>query len=206
MYSDIRRAAQTHKKLTGKIAGVVLNPSLWAIACYRLGHFLWCNDVILIPRLLALVGRIVSGIEIAPSAKIGPGLLIIHGSGVAIEGETCIGPRATIYQGVGIGHRFSSTAPDGLPIIGKGVTIYAGAKILGSVLLGDRCRVGANAVVTRSFSDDTTVAGVPARAIGKYTPPSTTTAEGSVVRVQPHRGRRPAAAGAFSSSAPSGTE
>jgi len=194
LYRDILRVTHYHRRLPGKLAAVVFNPPLWAIAAYRLAHFLWCNEMVLLPRLLQTLGRIVSGIEIDPSAEIGPGLLIVHGHGVVIEGGTVIGRDATIYQGVGIGERFSSTSPDGVPIIGEETTIYAGAKVLGPVNIGHRCRIGANAVVTRSFLNDTTIAGVPARAIGKYTPPSCTGSDGTVTLVERLRRRRSRAA------------
>jgi len=188
------------------MAAVAFNPPLWAIACYRLGHLLWRNGVFLVPRLLSVLARIVSGVEIAPSAEIGPGLLIVHGSGITIEGDVEIGPGVTLYQGVGLGQRFSSTAPDGVPAIGQDVTIYAGAKILGPIRLGDRCCVGANAVVTRSFLDDTTVAGIPARAIGEYVRPSTTIGVGRELRVRPLRREQPAPAQAYSSSGTTSAE
>jgi len=187
------------------MAAVVFNPPLWAIACYRLGHLLWRNGVFLVPRLLSVLGRIVSGVEIAPSARIGSGLLIVHGSGITIEGDVEIGPGATLYQGVGLGRRFSSTAPDGVPTIGKNVTIYAGAKVLGPIRVGDRCCVGANAVVTRSFIDDTTIAGVPARAVAQNVPLSTTVGEGTALRLR-RRSKQPTPAQAYSSSLTSGSE
>lgn len=206
MYQDILRVTQRHTRIAGKMAGTVFNPPLWALACYRLGHCLWRADVMLFPRLLSLLGRLVSGVAIAPSARIAPGALIVHGSGVVIEENVQIGPGATIYQGVGIGQRFGSTVRDGLPIIGEDVTIYAGAKILGPVRVGDRCCIGANAVVIRSFDDDTTIAGVPARAVGEHVSPITTVADGTLLRVGPPREKLPTPARAYSSSASSGNE
>jgi len=205
LYADIVRVARRNSRTIGKLAAVTFNPPLWAISCYRLGHFLWGGGVFMVPRLLSVAGRIISGVEIAPSAEIGPGLLIVHGSGVIIEADVQIGRGVTLYQGVGVGRRFSSTRPDGAPTIGNDVTIYAGAKVLGPVKIGNRCCIGANAVVTRSFSDDKTIAGVPARAIGEYIPPATTVADGTLVRVAAGR-RQPRTAQAYSSSTTPDTE
>jgi len=191
---DILRVTQSHKRLPGKLTAVLLNPPLWAVACHRLAHFLWRNEMILLPRLLQVCGRIASGVDIDPSAEIAPGLLIVHGHGIVVEAGTVIGRDATIYQGVGIGERFSSTSPTGVPIIGDESTIYAGAKLLGPVNIGHRCRIGANSVVTRSFPSDTTIAGIPARAIGKLGPPSSTEYQGDLTLLQPLRRKRAATA------------
>lgn len=170
MYEDILRVIQTHSTLGGKVAGMILNPCLWAVACYRLAHWLWKSDVVLLPRLLSLAGRMTSGVDIAPSAEIGPGMLIVHGVGVTIEPGVRIGKAVTLYQGVGMGKRFGVRNSDGVPMLGDDVEVYAGAMILGPITIGDRCRIGANAVVTRSFLDDTTIAGVPAHAVGRCRP------------------------------------
>jgi len=196
MYQDILRITEGHSTFPGKMAGVVLNPCAWAVACYRLSHWLWKNDVVLLPRLLSLCARMVSGIEIAPSAEIGPGLLIVHGAGLTIEGGVTLGAGCTLFQGVGIGRRFSSQPFDGVPTLGRNVAVYAGAMVIGPVKIGDDCRIGANSVVTRSFSEETTIAGVPARSIGKHQPPSTTAAEGTVIRVEAGRRTQPASLGA----------
>jgi maltose O-acetyltransferase len=64
------------------------------------------------------------------------------------------------------GHHVGASPMDiGEVVIGDGCWIGAGAKILKGVHLGDRCVVGAGAVVTKSFPDDSVVAGVPARVI-----------------------------------------
>ena len=197
MYSDIQRITELQTTATGKIASVVLNPCLWAIACYRLGHWLWKNDMMLLPRVLSVAARMLTGIEIAPSARIGRGLLIVHGSGVAIEAGARIGARATIYQGVGIGRRYGDRVQDGLPTIGDDVQLFAGAKILGPITIGGRCRVGANSVVMRSFPDETTIAGVPAHSVARTDTSTTTAAEGMLVVANGARQPQPLQAGAY---------
>jgi len=196
VYSDIHRITELQTTATGKIASVVLNPCLWAVACYRLGHWLWKNDVMLLPRVLSVGARVLTGIEIAPSARIGHGLLVVHGSGVAIEAGTRIGARATIYQGVGIGRRYGDRAHDGSPTIGDDVQIFAGAKILGPITISNHCRVGANSVVMRSFPDDTTIAGVPAHSVARTDVSTTTAAEGTLVVTNGAR-PQPLQAGAY---------
>ncbi len=94
---------------------------------------------------------------------IGPGLRINHrAGGVVINPRARIGANVTLTPGVVIGNN----APDPTaPIIGDCAIVNVGAKIIGPISVGDRCQVGAGAVVIRDVPDDTVVAGVPARPI-----------------------------------------
>jgi serine O-acetyltransferase len=88
---------------------------------------------------------------------IGPGLFIQHGFSTIIAAKS-IGENCWINQQVTIGY---SNATD-CPIIGNNVTINAGAKIIGKVLVGNNTKVGANAVVVKNVPENCTVVGVPA--------------------------------------------
>ena len=115
------------------------------------------------------LGRILTGIEIHPGAKIGNRLFMDHGYGIVI-GETAeIGDDVTIYQGVTLGGIMPSIESHNQrlkkrhPTIGNNVIIGSGAQILGAIEVGDFSRVGANSVVTKSVAKNVTVAGIPAR-------------------------------------------
>lgn len=88
---------------------------------------------------------------------IGPGLFIQHGFATIISAQK-IGRNCWINQQVTIG--FSNDTD--CPIIGDNVIIYAGAKVLGNVRVGDNSIVGANAVVVKDVQENSTVVGVPA--------------------------------------------
>jgi serine O-acetyltransferase len=90
-------------------------------------------------------------------ASIGPGLFIQHGFSTIIAAES-IGANCWINQQVTIGYRNKQDQPT----IGNNVTIYAGAKVIGAVIIGDHVTVGANAVVVKSVPENCVVAGVPA--------------------------------------------
>src|SRR5579859_7797491 len=90
---------------------------------------------------------VVTGADIPLNCRIGGGLLIPHPNGIVIHPDALIGVNCLIFQQVTVGSREEA----GLPQIGGHVDIGAGAKILGPVIVGDRAKIGANAVVTKNI-------------------------------------------------------
>ncbi|HEY2515725.1 MAG TPA: serine acetyltransferase [Polyangiaceae bacterium] len=111
-----------------------------------------------------------SGCIIGRGAEFGPGFVLIHSNGVVINGSVRGGDNVMIEHQVTIGAERRQS-----PQIGSDVFIGAGAKIIGSVSIGDRARVGANAVVLRDVAADTTVVGIPAKPVERK-PAATATA------------------------------
>ncbi len=139
-------------------------PGLHAIWYHRAAHWLHRHGFLLMARYVSQVSRMRTGIEIHPGARIGPGLFIDHGMGVVI-GETAeVGADVTLYQGVTLGGTGKERGKRH-PTIGDGVVIGTGAKVLGGITVGDRCKIGAGAVVVRPVPPDCTVVGVPGRVV-----------------------------------------
>ncbi len=139
-------------------------PGLHALIWHRAAHGLWRRGLYLPGRLLAHLGRFLTGIEIHPGARIGRRLIIDHGMGVVI-GETAeIGDDVYLYHQVTLGGT-SSARGKRHPTVGNNVIIGAGAKILGAITVGDDARVGSNAVVLQPVPPGTTVVGIPARPV-----------------------------------------
>ncbi len=134
-------------------------PRVRAVVYFRIAQALARRR--LYPVALFVEGRVLrgSGAEISPLADIGPGLCLMHSSGIVIGHQVRIGPNAQIYQGVTIG----DGARPGQPRVGSDVVIGAGAAILGGVTIGDRVIIGANSVVTTDIPDDCIAIGAPAR-------------------------------------------
>lgn len=124
---------------------------------------MWRNPGLRFPaRLVSQLGRFLTGIEIHPGATIGRRFFIDHGMGVVI-GETAeIGEDVMIYHGVTLGGR-SLAKVKRHPTIEDRVTIGAGAKILGPIIIGRDSAVGANAVVVKDAPPESIVTGVPAK-------------------------------------------
>jgi serine O-acetyltransferase len=99
---------------------------------------------------------------IGRGAEFGAGFVLIHSDGVVINGEVRGGERVFIEHQVTIGAEQRQS-----PHIGNDVFIGAGAKVIGSVAIGDGARVGANAVVVHDVDSYTTVVGIPARPVGE---------------------------------------
>ncbi len=147
------------------IAEVLLcYPGLHAIWCYRLAHYFYCKNWVVIPRLISHAARFLTGIEIHPGAQIGPGLFIDHGSGIVIGETTIIGKNVTLYQGVTLGGTGKEKGKRH-PTIGNNVVVACGAKVLGSFKVGNHAKIGAGSVVLKEVPAYATVVGIPGRVI-----------------------------------------
>jgi serine O-acetyltransferase len=137
---------------------------LHAILIHRMTHFLHREGLPVVPRIVSQLNRFLTGIEIHPAAVIGEGFFIDHGSGVVI-GETAeIGDDVTIYQGVTLGGTGKETGKRH-PTLRNGVTVGAGAKVLGSITIGENAKIGAGSVVIHDVPPNSTVVGNPGRPV-----------------------------------------
>jgi serine O-acetyltransferase len=135
-----------------------------AICFHRLAHWLWLRKVPLAPRFISHIARFLTGIEIHPGAKIGPGFFIDHGMGVVIGETSEIGESVILFQGVTLGGTGKERGKRH-PTLGSHVVVGAGAKILGAITIGDHVKIGANSVVLRSVPAHSTVVGIPAKTV-----------------------------------------
>lgn len=143
---------------------IVTYSGLHAIIMHRIAHWFYNKSLTTIARIISQFTRFLTGIEIHPGAKIGQGVFIDHGSGVVI-GETAeVGNYVTIYQGVTLGGTGKETGKRH-PTIGDNVLISAGAKVLGSIKIGNNVKVGSGSVVLDPVPDNCTVVGVPGKII-----------------------------------------
>ncbi|OXS73827.1 serine O-acetyltransferase [Domibacillus enclensis] len=137
---------------------------LHAIWSHRLAHGFYKRKFYFIARVISQISRFFTGIEIHPGARIGKGLFIDHGMGVVI-GETCeIGDNVTLYQGVTLGGTGKEKGKRH-PTVLDGALIATGAKVLGSITVGECARVGAGSVVLKDVPANSTVVGIPGRIV-----------------------------------------
>lgn len=164
LHADYERAlAQSgYQGKFRKIVHTLAAPGFQAVAIYRISRWLMFKRIPILGALLQRAVEILTGISIPPETVIGPGLLIFHFGGVVINGDALIGKHCTLHHGVTIGNK-NPGGPS--PRIGKGVTIGAGAKVLGAIDVGDGAEIGANAVVIHSVPEGGVAVGVPAHIV-----------------------------------------
>src|SRR5690349_17300321 len=150
---------------------VLCYPGFHSMLFYRVAHWLWSRNWLVLGRFVSHLGRLMTGIEIHPGAKIGERLFIDHGMGVVI-GETAeVGDDVTLYHGVTLGGTSPAENSDAQrnqkrhPTLERGVIVGSGAQVLGPITVGADARVGANAVVTKNVPAGCTAIGIPARLI-----------------------------------------
>jgi serine O-acetyltransferase len=141
---------------------LVCYPGLHAVWFQRIAHWFWTHRLKFLGRFTSHVARFLTGIEIHPGARLGPGLFIDHGMGVVIGETTEIGADVTIYQGVTLGGT-SLEKVKRHPTIGDRVVVGSGAKILGPFTVGAGSRIGSGSVVVKEVPPNSVVVGIPGR-------------------------------------------
>ncbi|MFE4498306.1 serine O-acetyltransferase EpsC [Rhodococcus sp. NPDC056743] len=159
---DLQAARGQDPAARSNVENALVYSGLHAIWSHRIAHKMWAVPALRGPaRVLSQLTRFATGIEIHPGATIGRRFFIDHGMGVVI-GETAeIGNDVMLYHGVTLGGR-SLEQVKRHPTLGDRVTVGAGAKILGPVVIGEGSAIGANAVVTRDVPADSIATGIPA--------------------------------------------
>ena len=160
LYEDAKNIVEKDPACRNVLEAILLYPGFHAILFHKLAHFLYRYNLKFLARLISQIGRLLTGIEIHPGAKIGIKLFIDHGIGIVIGETATIGDNCTIYHNVtlgGTGKDKDKRHPD----IGNNVMIGAGAKILGPIKVGNNVKIGANSVILSDVPDNSTVVGVP---------------------------------------------
>ncbi len=143
---------------------VLLYPGVLAVGMHRIAHWLFEARLYFLARFINHWSRAMTAIDIHPGAKIGKHLFIDHG--FTVIGETAeIGNNVTIYQCVTLGGTNPANGVGGKrhPTLLDNVIVGSGAQILGPITVGQRARIGANAVVTDDVPEGATMIGLKAR-------------------------------------------
>ena len=152
MKQDAQAAYDGDPAATSTRETIISYPGVRAITMHRVAHFLYENNVPLVPRMISETVHKQTGIDIHPGAHIGENFFIDHGTGVVIGETTVIGNNVKLYQGVTLGAlSFPKDERGALirgtkrhPTLCDGVTVYANAIILGDVTIGEHTVIGSN--------------------------------------------------------------
>ena len=154
-----------------KLSLILTYPGVKSVFFHRIANFFYLAKFDLVARFISQLSRFLTGIEIHPGAKIGKNLFIDHGMGVVIGETSEIGDNVTIYHAVTLGGISPSINSNEQrnekrhPTIGDDVVIGSGAQIIGPVKIGNTSRIAANAVVVNDVPENSTMVGIPAKAV-----------------------------------------
>lgn len=162
---DIQAVYDRDPACTRFLEPVLYFKGFHAIQTHRLAHWLWNKGRKDFALYLQSRSSSVFQTDINPAAKMGKGIFLDHATGVVIGMTAVIGDDVSILQGVTLGGTGKETG-DRHPKVGHSVLIGAGAKVLGNIEIGHCSRIAAGSVVLKPVPPKTTVAGVPAKAIG----------------------------------------
>jgi serine O-acetyltransferase len=138
---------------------VATNGGAQAVGMFRIASALHARGLRIPAKLVATAGIWLTGADLEPDATIAPGMTIHHPGGVVVHGDVRAGTRLRLQSGAVLGIR--SDTP-GVPVLGEGVAVGTGAKVLGPITVGDDVWIGANAVVVRDVPVGHLAIGVPA--------------------------------------------
>jgi len=166
---DYQRCSKSKPNLIRIFVKAIANSGFRAVMLYRIGHYL---RKIRLNFCAAFIERLMHHscyCWISTSAEIGYGLMIAHVGCLVIGGSSVLGCNCDVRQNITIGGNYNKKSADGRtqPVIGNGVSIGAGAVIIGPIQIGDNSIIGANAVVTSDMPSQSIIAGIPARVIKK---------------------------------------
>ena len=168
MFKRLRESIEAYKEYDvaarSGIEVLLLYSGLHATINHRMAHWFYRHRRYFIARLISQMSRFFTGIEIHPGAKIGRRLVIDHGAGVVIGETTEIGDNVLIYQNVTLGGTGKDTGKRH-PTIRDNVMVGCGARVLGPIVIGENCKIAANAVVLKDLPPNSTAAGVPAKVV-----------------------------------------
>ncbi len=156
LVSDLRAAFVGDPAATSFPEILIGYPGMTAVIHHRIAHVLYRLGAKLVARLISEIAHTKTGIDIHPGASIGSSFFVDHGTGVVIGETAVIGERVRIYQAVTLGARHFPTDHEGNvvkgaarhPIVEDDVIIYAGATILGRIVIGSGSTIGGNVWLT----------------------------------------------------------
>lgn len=145
------------------IKNYILDLGFRVVVRYRVQSIFWHRR-----RFLKLISIMIKngsvkkyGFEIANSAIIEEGFSVQHINGVVIGEGVKIGKNFTVYQQTTIGQKDNK-----YPVLGDGITLYPGSKVLGGIHVDNNCILGPNSILLKSTQPNSVLAGIPAKVIG----------------------------------------
>jgi len=165
--SDLRAKAEWLYGSRGwkAVLKALLTDGTAAMVWYRLMQWSHRHRLWPLAMLFNKVNAVCCNCIIGRGAEFGPRFVLVHSTGVVVNSDVRGGAGVMLEHQVTIGAEKRQA-----PVLGDDVFVGAGAKVIGSVRVGDRARIGANAVVVHDVPADSTVVGIPARVVRQRRP------------------------------------
>lgn len=172
MFNKIRADLKAYTKdgnAISKLKCIITSHTFHLLLMIRLGQFLsktpMCGGGIRL--IFEYMIRILFSSDISLRARIGHGLIIMHGHDIVIGRSVIIGNYCKILNGVTLGNKDTESEENQQPKIGDHVILGTGAKILGDINIGNNVKIGANSVVITDVTSGSIAVGIPAKVINK---------------------------------------
>lgn len=151
---------KTHTPSKSTLA-VCINPNFHVLVLYRIAHMLQKKRLGMLSKLIWFYYRVVYSMDIDWRADIGKNVMFVHGIGTVIGSGVSISDNCFIYQNVTLGGSGKSKVHKEkdiyFPIIESGCRIYAGAQIIGPVVIGENSIIGAGTAIFRDIPPNSLV-------------------------------------------------
>ena len=162
--ADLRAVFERDPACKGYVQPFLFFKGFQALQTYRVAHWLYGQGRDTLAFYLQSRCSELFQVDIHPSAVIGSGVFIDHGTGSVIGETAVVGDEVSMLHGVTLGGTGAEQG-DRHPKIGRGVLLGAGAKVLGNIHVGDYAKVASGSVVLKPVPAHCTAAGVPARVV-----------------------------------------
>jgi serine O-acetyltransferase len=137
-----------------------------ALEAHRIANWLWRQERRTLARFFQNQISVTLGVDIHPAARIGSGIMLDHATGIVVGETAVIEDDVSILHSVTLGGS-GKDCGDRHPKIRRGVLLSAGCKVIGNIEVGEGAKVGAGSVVLQDVPPHVTVAGVPAKIVGR---------------------------------------
>lgn len=163
---DIEAVFNRDPAVSSYLTALIHFKGFQSIQVHRLAHYLWQQQRTELALFIQSRNSQVFGVDIHPAAQIGKGVMFDHATGIVVGETTVIEDNVSILQSVTLGGTGNESG-DRHPKVREGVMIGSGAKVLGNIEVGRCSKVGAGSVVLEAVPPHMTVAGVPAKIVGR---------------------------------------
>jgi serine O-acetyltransferase len=146
----------------GLVRDMVVRIGFQMLVGYRVMRLLAALGIPLAPQIVSRLIRHLYGADIHWDADLAPGVTLVHGIGLCINGSARVGAGAILFQNVTLGLSIHpETRAIGAPELGRDVHVGPGATLVGPISIGAGSKIAAGCLVTFSIPAGSLVQAEP---------------------------------------------